>query len=123
MLWFYLVDNRQTLHHEYVFHWPLFWTALALVGAVVAVVLKKRAVLPYIGVALICLLLHMLLDSFAAEIYWLKPLSDFHLNAVVVPARYGWWVWNFVFHWSFAVELLICLAAAVVLVRRSKAAG
>ena len=77
----------------------------------------------YILVGLVCLTLHMFLDSFAAEIYWLKPFSDMHLNVVEVPARYGWWVWNFVFHWTFAVELAICLVAAAVLVRKRNAAG
>lgn len=36
LLWFYLIDNRQTAHHAYVFHWPLFWIFLACLGLAVA---------------------------------------------------------------------------------------
>jgi inner membrane protein len=122
LLWFYLVDNRQTAHHAYIFHWPLFWCALALAAWFFSWTTKKAWMQTYILVGLVCLTLHMFLDSFAAEIYWLKPFSDMHLNVVEVPARYGWWVWNFVFHWTFAAELAICLAAAAALVRKRNAA-
>jgi inner membrane protein len=122
LLWFYLVDNRQTGHHAYIFHWPLFWCALAMGAWLFSWHTKKAWMHAYIVVGLVCLTLHMFLDSFAAEIYWLKPLSDMHLNVVEVPAQYNWWVWNFVFHWTFAVELAICLvAAAVFLSKRSPA--
>ena len=56
-------------------------------------------------------------DSIAAEIYWLAPFPDFHLNAVRVPARYDWWVWNFILHWTFAIEIAICLAPGLLLRR------
>jgi inner membrane protein len=72
---------------------------------------------PFIGIALACLLLHMVLDSIAAEILWLKPFSDFEVNLVEVPARYDWWVWSFVLHWTFLLELAIVLAAGITLWR------
>lgn len=118
LLWFYLVDDRQTAHHEYIFHWPLFWLSIALIAWIVVRLSNRRALGPYILVGLTCLLLHMFLDSFAAEIYWLRPFSDWHLNLVEVPAGFGWWVLNFVFHWTFAAEILICLAAGFVWWRR-----
>ncbi|MVO16245.1 metal-dependent hydrolase [Parasedimentitalea huanghaiensis] len=120
LLWFYLVDNRQTAHHEYFFHWPLFWCFLAFATWILSWILGQGQIRRYILVALTCLLVHMLLDSFAAEIYWLRPFSDFHLNAVEVPAKFEWWVWSFVFHWTFAVEIGICLAAAIVFLRNKK---
>lgn len=121
LLWFYLVDNRQTAHHEYILHWPLFWVALAIVAWFCSWAIGKKAAYAYILVAIVSLLLHMLLDSFAAEIYWFRPLTDVHLNVVEVPARFDWWVWNFVFHWTFAVEIAICLVAATVSWRRRNA--
>lgn len=120
LLWFYLVDNRQTAHHEYVFHWPLFWISIAFVVWAISWITDQRWIRPYILMALIGSLLHMMLDSFAAEIYWLRPFSEFHLNAVKVPARFEWWVWNFILHWTFAVELAIC-ATAILVYRRRKA--
>jgi inner membrane protein len=119
LLWFYLVDNRQTAHHEYIFHWPLFWISAALLVWATSRALGKNDIQPYITVALVCLLLHMALDSFAAEIYWLRPFSDVHVNAVEVLPRFEWWVLNFVFHWTFAAEIAICVAAAVLFWRKN----
>ncbi len=120
LLWFYLIDNRQTPHHEYLFHLPLFWLTLAVIAGILAILTKRRDFLTHIYVALVCLMVHMLLDSFAAEIYWLRPFSDTHLNAVNVPAQFNWWVWNFVLHWTFIVEVMICVAALVVFLRSRK---
>jgi inner membrane protein len=117
LLWFYLVDNRQTVHHAYVFHWPLFWVACAASAWAVARIMNWTRLYPFIRVALACLLLHMVLDSIAAEILWLKPFADLEVNLVKVPARYGWWVWNFVLHWTFLLELAIVLAAGITLWR------
>jgi inner membrane protein len=115
LLWFYLVDNRQTVHHSYVFHWPLFWVACAACAWAVARVMHWTRLYPFIGVALAGLLLHMVLDSIAAEIGWLKPFAPYEVNLVKVSARYDWWVWSFVLHWTFLLELAIVLAAGVTL--------
>ena len=114
LLWFYLVDHRQTEHHAYVTHWPLFWVALALAAVLLPWGRRRAAAQTLIGTGLICLLLHMAMDSFAATIFWLRPFSDLHLNVVEVPARFDWWVWNFIFHWTFAVEFASCITACVV---------
>ena len=115
LLWFYLVDQRQTVHHSYVFHWPLFWVACAACAWAVARIMNWTRLYPFIRVALACLLLHMVLDSVAAEILWLQPFAGYEVNLVKVPARYDWWVWSFVLHWTFLLELAIVLAAAITL--------
>ena len=120
LLWFYLIDNRQTEHHHYVTHWPLTWVALAVLAAALPWGAKRGAAHAFILTGLACLLLHMALDSFAASIFWLRPFSDLHLNAVTVPARFDWWVWNFVLHWTFAAEIAICLAAIIVAARHGR---
>ena len=120
LLWFYLVDNRQTEHHAFIAHWPLFWVALAALLFILPWGRRRTAAQAMIGVGLTSLLLHMVLDSFAASIFWLAPFSDVHLNAVEVPARLDWGVWNFVFHWTFAIEIAICLAAIIVAARRPR---
>jgi inner membrane protein len=119
LLWFYLVDARARPHHEYLFHAPLFWVVLALLAWGAARLLHWRDVPLLVGVALANLLLHMLLDTVAGGIRWLWPFSDASLVLAHVPAGRSWWVWNFVLHWTFLLEVLICAAAFVVLVRRS----
>lgn len=32
MLWFHLVDARQTHHHKYISHWPVLWLSLLLLA-------------------------------------------------------------------------------------------
>ncbi len=118
LFWFYFVDARQSLHHAYLSHMPLFWVAMAGALWLGGRALGWRLAGLFAGVMLANLLLHMALDSVAAGIGWLRPFSDWNLNLVTVPARYGWWVWNFVLHWTFALELTLCAAAAVVLARR-----
>jgi hypothetical protein len=49
----------------------------------------------------------MVLDSYAAPIYWLYPFSDRALELVHVSNHYDFWVWNFVLHWSFLAELFL----------------
>lgn len=117
LLWFYLVDQRQTPHHAYVFNWPLFWVACAAGALSVAWFMKWGQVKPFIGITLACLLLDMVLDSVAAEISWLQPFADYEVNLVSVPARFDWWVWSFVFHWTFLLEITTVLAAGITLWR------
>ncbi len=114
MFWFHFVNGRQNVHHEFLFHWPLFWMALA----VIAWPFRSRLPKGIIPVALASVMLHLLLDSIAGHIMWLAPFSDWTLNLVEVPARYDWWVWSFMTHWVFAAELAIIFAAAVTFLRR-----
>lgn len=123
LVWFYLVNGRQNPHHDFVFHWPLFWVAIALSLWLIAVGTGRRRAVPFIGVGLASLLLHMALDSLAAEIAWLMPLSDARINLVTVPGGRDWWVWNFVLHWTFLLELAICGWAALVLWRNRRQAA
>ena len=117
LFWFYLVSNRQAPHHQYITHWPLFWTALACGVWFLAKLFRKPGWRPYLFIAYANVLLHLILDSIAAEIYWLAPLSRVYVNLAHVPAVYTWWGWNFFLHWTFALELCLCVAAGVVYVR------
>ncbi|MFV0472641.1 MAG: metal-dependent hydrolase [Pikeienuella sp.] len=117
LFWFYLVDGRQTAHHAYLFHWPLFWTALAALALAAARLAHWRRAGRFILVALIGLMSHMALDSVAAAIPWLAPFSAREFGLFEVSPRPGWWVWTFVLHWSFALELAILLAACATLWR------
>ena len=116
LFYFYLFSSRKVPHHAYVSHWPLVWVALALAVFIVSLLLHKRSWRPFIAVGLATVLLHLVLDSIAAEIYWLAPFSNKYINLVEVPAAYSWWVYSFIFHWTFALELFICIVAAVIFV-------
>lgn len=120
LFYFYLVDNSQILHHHYITHLPLAWLALAsiLYGAVLLA--GKKQYLIYLGVALVNVMLHMFLDSIAAGIYWLYPLSDMEINLVQIPVIYDWWIWNFVFHWTFLLEISIIITTLIVWIRSCK---
>ncbi len=114
LLYFYFLDDRQHVHHSYLFHRPFFWAAvtagLFTLRALVHSTLFRTAVV------LICInvLVHLLLDSVTGGIAWLFPLTGERFVLFHVPARYDWWIWNFLFHWTFSFEiLLLALAAAV----------
>lgn len=111
LLYFYVADERRTLHHDYWTHIPIFWPILLL--AVVAVLLLGRLRIPWRdGAALLAgIMLHLLLDTVAGGIAWLYPWNATRLVLVDVPARFDWWVWNFVLHWSFLLEVAIILWA------------
>lgn len=112
LLYFYLVDGRQTLHHDYWTHIPAFW----LLATATAVTLFRvaRAPVPWPAVAglLAGVFLHLALDTVTGGIAWLYPHGG-KVVLIVVPARFEWWVWNFLLHWSFLLELAILTWAAV----------
>ncbi|MES2985241.1 MAG: metal-dependent hydrolase [Pseudomonadota bacterium] len=111
LLYFFLVDRRSTEHHHYVTHLPLAWLALGATAWLVMSILKERRYLIFLGVALANLMLHMVLDSIAATIYWLAPFSNVGVDLINVTAHYDWWVWSFVLHWTFMLEILIIIIA------------
>lgn len=117
LFWFYLVSDRESVHHGYIFHWPLFWGLIAALSWGLARALGGRGAGSFIIVALANLMLHLALDSVAAGVGWLQPFSTAEVNLVEVPARYDWWVWNFVLHWTFGLELAIVVAAGLTLRR------
>ncbi|CAN7358923.1 MULTISPECIES: metal-dependent hydrolase [Ensifer] len=113
LAYFYLVDGRRTAHHDYWTHTPLFWLAAAAALALALTLSGRRNQLILVSVGLANVLLHLLLDSVAADIRWFHPLSDLRVNLVHVQALYKPWYLNFLFHWTFMAELLIVVSAAV----------
>ncbi len=123
LLYFYLIDHRQTLHHEYWIHLPLFWLTIWVAVIIVNAVVKSRKLFLASTIFLANIFLHLILDSFAAGILWLYPFMDTAFVMIHVPDRYPSWIGNFFFHWSFLVEVAIVLWAAIVLVRNRKNLG
>jgi len=111
LLYFYLVDGRQTLHHDYWTHIPAFW--LLAMGAAVTLFRIARAPVPWPAVAALLagVFLHLALDTVTGGIAWLYPYHTGKVVLIDVPARFAWWVWNFVLHWSFVLEVAILVWA------------
>ena len=105
LLWFLFVDGGQVHHHTYLTHRPAIWASLLLLGAV----LRSKGLL---GIGLGSLL-HMFLDSVTGAIAWAWPVSAEAHPFVIVPATRDWWVMSFLTHWTFLIEIAICLAALV----------
>lgn len=120
MLYFYLVDHRQTLHHHYWTHLPLVWLSLWLVFTIGAIVMERRSVLVPSTIFFANIILHFILDTFAGGINWLYPLVDKDVFLFVVPATHTFWIWSFIFHWTFLVEIAITIWAFVVFFRDHK---
>ncbi len=120
MLYFYLIDQGRHLHHHYWTHLPVFWIAVLAVS-VLASVLYRRRHWALLATALVGgVFLHLVLDTPFAGILWLYPWSERDFHWLTVPATRNWWVWSFVFHWSFLFEVAICVAAAVLFVVRRR---
>ncbi len=111
LAYFYLIDQRRAPHHDYWVHTPAFWLVLAAAIALLLIATGRRNQLVLVGVGLISVLLHLVLDSIAADIRWFFPFVDLRVNLVHVQAVYRPWYLNFLLHWTFALELLIWLVA------------
>lgn len=119
MVYFYLVDGRQTHHHKYISHWPLTWFIL-LFGGLLWQRLNRNGKAPLLLVVFsLGGILHVILDSLVGDIWWFAPFIDRPYALFTVPALFKPWWLNFILHWSFAVELAICLWALVVYRKRS----
>lgn len=118
LLLFYFVDARQYHHHDYWLHRPALWLGLGMVAYLCARITRCHKAIPYIIVSSANLLLHMVLDTIAGGIQWLYPLSEQRYTGIEIPATHDWWVWNFILHWTFLLEILI-IASALIIWKRS----
>ncbi|GGE49478.1 metal-dependent hydrolase [Agaricicola taiwanensis] len=108
MLFFHFVDNKAFHHHRYWVHIPLFWAAVALMAVPLAFRLKQGKVAVAFFAAIF---LHMVLDSIGGGIMWGAPFSDELYSIVTVEPTHSHWILSFMFHWTFAAEIAIWLAA------------
>ena len=110
LIWFFLVDDQTIHHHRYWVHMPLFWLGVALV-VLPGLRVWKRPLLPVGRTFFAALFLHLCLDTIAGGIAWGWPFSHAFFTGVEVPATYDYFIWSFIFHWTFSLELMIWAAA------------
>jgi len=119
MIYFYLVDNRQTHHHNYITHWPLVYLA-TLLTALSLVKFGQETLGKFLIWFSVAALLHMVLDSVAAPMMWLAPFSNVSLELITIPATQPHWILSFILHWTFLFELTICALALILFFRRKR---
>lgn len=115
MLYFYFIDNQQTLHHHYWTHLPLVWITFWLVMMLVAKILNNRNLFILTMMIFPNLILHFALDSIVGGVNWLYPFIDYDLFLFTVPATYDFWIWSFLLHWTFLLEVAVITAAGILL--------
>ncbi|MBA1349549.1 metal-dependent hydrolase [Rhizobium indicum] len=121
MVYFFLTGGK-VHHHDYVSHWPLFWLGFAAT-ALPAIGRLASDWLPTAAVFFAAVMLHMVMDTVAAPMLWLAPFDWSKFELTTVPATYSNWVVSFMLHWTFALELLICVTALIVAVCRNRRVG
>ncbi|MDO4698045.1 MAG: metal-dependent hydrolase [Pasteurellaceae bacterium] len=117
MFWFYLVDNGTVHHHRYFTHYPIVWLVI-LSFALLLRVYKRNAFTSIMLLFAVNGNVHIFLDSIVGDIWLFMPWYDRAYSIFTVPAHYDWWVWNFILHWSFSLELLIWCIAFVFLSKK-----
>ena len=117
MIWFYLVDDRAFHHHRYWVHIPAFWAVIAIAIVPLAACFSRQN-LPAVAVFFTAIFVHIILDTIAGGILWHWPWSDQMTVLITIPARYDNWLFNFVFHWVFFLEIAIWAAASALWFRQ-----
>ncbi len=121
MLYFYFIDHRQTHHHKYFSHYPILWGILVVFCLWLC---RFRAPIrekigSYWLIFSVSGFIHMILDSIVGDIWWLAPFYNRPFSLVTVPSIYDPWWLNFIFHWSFFLEICLVVYALWILRRPS----
>ncbi len=120
LLWFYGVDGGQTHHHHFFPHLPFLWGVAGGFGVVLLTLLGQPRARRLFALGIACGLVHLVLDTLVGHIKWLWPFSQNMMAMVTVPATEQHWIFNFVLHWTFGVEIAICGAAIAHLLWRRR---
>ena len=118
MLYFYFIDNKQHMHHTYMTHVPFNWMILAIFCFLIIWFFKKREYFLPASIFFSNIFLHFILDSIVGRIQWLFPVTAKPFFLFDVPALYSHWIYNFLYHWTFFLEIIIILFALILLMQR-----
>jgi len=118
LVYFYTIDARQVVHHQYWSHIPFYWVVIFLCLSLITYLFQNMKAFKLLFFVFFAIMLHLALDTITGQIHWLYPFSTNTYSMVHVPAVHEWWVANFVLHWTFAVELLVVFFALTVYFKR-----
>ncbi|MFC1810103.1 metal-dependent hydrolase [Patescibacteria group bacterium] len=107
LVWWALIDNSQHFHHSYWIHIPFYWLIIGLIALAIIKIAKRDELIMPLIVFMAGIFLHLILDTFVGGIKWLYPFSYESIFIANVPAVYDYWVWNFILHWTFLLEVVI----------------
>lgn len=116
VLYFYMF-NSSIHHHKFFPHLPVFWLLFFSAAAIFVYFIKKPIWTYLFIVAMVNIIVHLILDSITAPLWWFYPLSDTAVMLIEVPARYSHWFISMILHWSFLLELLIIVTALYFLIQ------
>ncbi|NCO05362.1 MAG: metal-dependent hydrolase [Candidatus Magasanikbacteria bacterium] len=120
ILYFYLIDDQQHLHHSYWIHVPFYWM---IITAVTLSIFFLRRRFDYIIAAVFffsTVFLHLILDTLVGKIAWFFPFTDRAVSLFEVPAVYSFWIYNFIFHWTFLFEIAAIVWALILFMKHKK---
>ncbi|MBU2566214.1 metal-dependent hydrolase [Patescibacteria group bacterium] len=113
LIYFYLFDGKQHLHHDYWIHIPFYWLVLTVLTLAVIFFSKKKKSYIIAIIFFANIFLHLLLDTVVGKIMWLYPFTADAYSLFTVPNNHKNWILNFTLHWTFLIE--ICIVACSLL--------
>ena len=111
------IDSARTPHHSYFTHLPLFWAALLGVALLASRIERFRRIAPVAVLLCASALLHLVCDTLTGTVYWLAPFNATGFNVFKVADVNIWWVNNYMYHWTFLIEIGIVTTAGLVFLR------
>jgi len=75
LIYFYLFDNRQHLHHSYWTHIPVYWVLIYVSAMTLSQIIKHKKLFYISTILFCCIILHLILDTMVGGILWLYPFS------------------------------------------------
>ncbi|MBN1756883.1 MAG: metal-dependent hydrolase [Chitinispirillaceae bacterium] len=111
------IDSDRTPHHSYFTHFPLFWMALLGIALLAGRWQRFRKAMPVMVILCLSALLHLICDTLTGTVYWLAPLNSAGFNVFKVADVNIWWVNNYMYHWTFLIEIGIVITAGVIFLR------
>lgn len=105
LVYFYFVDHAQSLHHGYWTHIPFYWLMMFCVALLATSFLKEKNYRNLVLIFFANIFMHLFLDTIVGKVQWFYPFSNVDVYFFEVPAAHGWWVLNFIFHWTFLFEI------------------
>lgn len=117
LIYYSFFDSSKTAHHGYITHMPVFWLSIWCLCMLIGKIIHDRRT--YALGTTLCMnaVVHLVLDTLTGVICWLYPFSIEGVNIFKVANIHIWWVQNYLYHWTFLIEIAITLAAMAVFLR------